>query len=115
MGVKKTPEFLAGLYEKSGLSHRELGERCGLSKVAVWRAVTPGWAIRGHTLDVLLRDGFGLEPDSRQYKQAVALWTQERLTGPDTVAAKQDLIQKVAGMDAKKLKRLEEWLAKAAG
>jgi len=79
--MQKTPEYLAGLLEKSGLSMRELGDRCGLGKTAVWRAVTPGWAVRGRTLDAILSEGLGLSPGSWKYKKAVSLWTQERING----------------------------------
>lgn len=108
--MQQTPAYLASLKEKSGLSHTELGERCGLSKVAVWRAVTPGYAIKGTTLDTILREGFQLEPDSREYKKAVALWTRDRLTGSVKESQKSALIQAVAGMSAAEIAHLKKWM-----
>ena len=109
--MQETPNYLAALREKSGLSQRELGARCGLSNVAIWRAVTPGWAIKGPTLDVILREGFGFQADSREYKKAVALWTRERLTGTVKAAEKSKVIEAVAGMSAAELAKLRKWLA----
>lgn len=106
----ETPAYLSSLREKFGLSQLELAERCGLSKVAVWRACTKGWAIRGHTLDTILKEGFGLEAESREYKKAVALWTRERLAGPAAGPGKSNVLERVASMGRSDLKKLERWL-----
>ena len=110
----ETPNYLSELREKSGLSQMELAERCGLSKVAVWRACTAGWAIRGHTLDTILRDGLGFTPEERPYKKAVALWTRERLAGPKMEPKKSKVLERVASMGEDELKKLERWLKEEA-
>lgn len=106
----ETPAYLSALRERFGLSQLELAERCGLSKVAVWRACTEGWAVRGHTLDTILKDGFGLDPAAREYKKAVALWTRERLAGPKAGPKKSKVLERVAGMGRAELNKLERWL-----
>jgi biotin operon repressor len=108
-----TPAYLKKLCEREGLSNQALADRCGLSKVAVWRSITEGWAVKGVTLDAILQRGLRLNPETKEYKKAVALWTKERLHGTGPVKSK--MIEVVAGMSAADLLKLQRWIKEEEG
>jgi transcriptional regulator with XRE-family HTH domain len=67
------------LREDRGFSLAHLGELCGLSRGTIWK-IERGALPRGETLHALATTGLGLGPNSNDYRDLVALWTESRVS-----------------------------------
>lgn len=72
-------EYLKGLRDRRGLSLAEVAAVPGLQRATVWK-VENGHLPKGKTLTGIL-DGLGAKPDSADYREAIALWTNQRTRG----------------------------------
>ena len=64
--------------KKQYMSLAEVGQKCGVTRATIWK-IEKGHLPKGETFAKILTDGLGFKEGGKNFNDAIAMWTNERI------------------------------------